>query len=99
MKSREVTCLLPFVFLHGARTEPSACAGHAAVEEEAEPLPPVAADLAPVEALHLRLHKVAGLHPLGAQTCLQGVLRLDLKRRQPIKLPEAVVVIVVVPHR
>ena len=46
-----------------------------------------AADLAPVEALHLRLHKVAGLHPLGAQTCLQGVLRLDLKRRQPTKPP------------
>ena len=66
MKSREVTCLLPFAFLHGAKTEPSACAGHAAVEEEAEPRPLVAADLALVEALHLHLHKVAGLHPLGA---------------------------------
>ena len=98
MKSREATCLLPFAFLHGARTEHSACAGHTAVEEEAEPRPPVAADLAPVEALHLHLHKAAGLHPLGAQTSLQGILRLDLNRRQPTKPPQAVAVVVVVQH-
>jgi len=91
MKSREATCLLPFAFLHGASTEPSACGAHAAVEEEAEPRPPVAADL---EALQLRRLTAAGLHPLGAQ----GVLRLDLNRRQPTKPPQAVAVVFVVQH-
>jgi len=95
MKSREATCLLPFAFLQGASTEPSACGAHAAVEEEAEPRPPVAADL---EALQLRRLTAAGLHPLGAQTSLQGILRLDLNRRQPTKPPQTVAIVVVVQH-